>query len=73
MSFQIIQFSINTAEDFPKNCAIWRLSEHALSTTCILESTLHAAQFLQFQAFLGIAPIEEETEFENCLLSKNLQ
>ena len=60
-------------EDFPKNGAIWRLSEHALSTTCILESTLHAAHFLQFQAFLENAPIEEETQFETCLLLKNPQ
>ena len=52
---------------------MWGLTVHALSTTCILESTLHAAHFLQFQAFLEKAPIKKETNFENFLLLKNLQ
>ena len=65
-SFQLTRLRISQ-----RNCAIWRLSEHALSTTCILESTLHAAHFLQFQAYLGNTP-KKKTKVENCLLSKDL-
>ena len=48
-----IQVSINTVEDFPQNGAIWRLSEHALSTTCILESTLHCCTLPTISSFFG--------------------